>query len=1026
MYMKDRLCRLSKAGKASIRALCLLTACGLTYSCSDEYKLDDSAPNWLGSSIYATLQSEGNFKNFVKLINDAGQKEVLSRTGSKTLFVATDDAFEEFYAKNATLPETDYWCNATSYDAMTEQQKKILLSSSMLDNPYQLEMMTSLLQNGSLLKGRVLRRPTSSLPVDFVRHYDGSVLPKFANEDLKDYWKDFREEGIYMALDNTSTMMTTFIADQMTQNGITDDDFYRLTKQQRVKSDVHVFDSKVVRQNITCQNGYINVMDRVVLPPSNMAEVIRTNGRTNIFSHMLERFSAPFYNSKLTELYKISHPEFTGKIYEKRYFSENAHSGTVADGYEFALSSGTLALGVDPDRQPVGEGAFLKYDPGWNEYIEKNVNAQTNMGAIFVPNDDAMKAYFGVGGSGYNLITTYGKYPFDEEHLLDNIDCIPTKTMNALVNNLMMTNFVSSVPSKFGDVKDSALDKLFGDNDPANTGKEMLEETILANNGAIYILKEVISPADYVSVMAPAYVSKDCNVFTWAVYNGTNGSNKIYSQFYTFLRAMNTQFSLFIPNDDALQYYYDPVSFSTNSATLTHIVPRVIQFRYTGKSGNNAVEATAFRYDPLTGTIMEELSDQNNQIDIDQIANRMIDIMESHTIIHEAGETLLNGNEFFMAKNGAPVQVLFSGGKPGVTGNTVTGVRGGFQMENYEQFETDLEVDETTGDYHGVTKCDVLPDKTFQQKNGWSYMIDAPIVSATRSVYDILKGTEGEDNPYSEFFELCNVNDEVIKELMDIDVSKLKDDALQREYNKYRIFATLDNFDYRVSFFNSYNYTIYVPTNDQILDAINNKKLPTWDDLDEEVKEMLNRYDETRDEVEYEKTKARLRKRMNCLLKFVKCHFQDASVYANTLPQAATAYETSALNDGGKFYRLRAETVANNNGSTDIKVCRILESNETKAEQGSSSVPTEVWATSHGLRTNVFARDIDFSKKRNTASTYKTTTISASSYTVIHQIDKALYPFLTRNAEGKYDPDGDLSYLWADDDTNIDTSNLTY
>lgn len=1027
MYMKDRLSRLSRAGKVGIRTLCLLTTCGLAYSCADEYALDDSTPNWLGTSIYATLQNGKGFGEFLKLIKDTGQKDILSRTGSKTLFVAKDDAFQQFYAENAQRPSHDFWSNATSYENLTDQQKNLLMSAAMLDNPYLTEMLTSKMVGGTLMKGRIMRRNTSSQPIDYVQHYDPVTIPKFANEELKDYWKDFHETGLYMVTDNTETMMTTFIAEQMAQNNITDEDFHYLTGHQRVKSDVHIFDSKIIKQNITCQNGYINVMDRVITPRDNMAEIIRTNGETNIFSHMLERFSAPYYNSVLTDNYKLLHPEFTEKIYEKRYFAQRAHAGTKGMGYDYDLANNSIALGKDPDGETLGEGAFLKYDPGWNGYSENNVDADMNMGAMFVPNDEAMVKYFREGGEGYNLIETYGKYkPFvfdDEGHenLLKNLDCVPTKTLNALINNLMMANFIASVPSKFPDVKDSALDNLFGNED----GKEKLVKTLLANNGAVYILNEVISPADYVSVMAPAYVSLDCNIFTWAVYNGTNGYNNISLQYYTFLRAMGSTFSLLIPNDEALQYYYDPVSMYHNSALDGSFVPRLIKFNYTGKSGNSVIEAAAYEYDPLTGTVGEELTDQNNQIDLSNvIASRMSDIMESHTIIHEVEEEatgLLSGNKYYKAKNGAPVEVILD-----QSGSQVVGFRGGFQIENYEQFG-DKETEEATGNYRGLTKVNVNTEKTKRQKNGWSYMVDAPIVAATRSVYDVLKGNEGEDNPYEEFFNLCEMDIDVLEELVDLGLKpNATDDEKKRAYNKYRIFATSDDLDWYVGFFNSYNYTIFIPTNDQVLDAINNKKLPTWDELHDEVDQMLEDFNTTQDQEAYDKTKARLRRKMDCLLKFIKCHFQDVSIYANTLPQEAKSYETSALNDNNKFHRLQTEAFDNGKGSTDIKVGRILEEAEAKiAGIQAGTVPSYGWAETTGLRTNVFARDAQYDTTRKKG--IKTNRITTSSYAVIHQINKALYPYLLRDAEGNYDPvNGDLSYLWADDDSNTNTENLSF
>ena len=102
--------------------VCLLAACGLMYACKDEFTLDDEKPSWLNSSIYESLQNRGNFKTYLRLLSDKDVNsanarplsEVLSRTGSKTVFVANDEAWQKFFEHNATLPEANPWHSATS------------------------------------------------------------------------------------------------------------------------------------------------------------------------------------------------------------------------------------------------------------------------------------------------------------------------------------------------------------------------------------------------------------------------------------------------------------------------------------------------------------------------------------------------------------------------------------------------------------------------------------------------------------------------------------------------------------------------------------------------------------------------------------------------------------------------------------------------------------------------------------------------------------------------------------------------
>ena len=294
--MKNRLFRFSKK---LFGAVGLLMIGALVYSCSDDYDLPDKTPGWLGSSIYDYLknptQGTSTYTNTVRLIDDLDFATVLSKTGSKTLFVADDDAFAEFYKKND-------W-GVTCYEDLSLQQKKLLLHTAMLDNPYLLEMLPNLTSSGQNSNGSYLdlntcmRRPTSLQITDSISFFNWSnpAIPTTYNSSEKDYWTRFREQskgGLYMANDGTEPMMIHWINGQMEEQGITDEDFEIIAGRPREKNDVFIYGAKILEQDITCQNGYINRLDRVLLAPTNMAEMIRTNGRTSLYSHLLDRFSA--------------------------------------------------------------------------------------------------------------------------------------------------------------------------------------------------------------------------------------------------------------------------------------------------------------------------------------------------------------------------------------------------------------------------------------------------------------------------------------------------------------------------------------------------------------------------------------------------------------------------------------------------------------------------------------------------------------------------------------------------------------
>ena len=111
---------------------------GVTLTSCKEYDLDERSPEGWGNSIYSWLDEQGNYTNTVRMINDLNYQEVLGKTGSKTLFVADDAAYERFYNNKNNV------FGVSRYEDLTESQKKMLLFGNMLDNSIQLNSLSTI------------------------------------------------------------------------------------------------------------------------------------------------------------------------------------------------------------------------------------------------------------------------------------------------------------------------------------------------------------------------------------------------------------------------------------------------------------------------------------------------------------------------------------------------------------------------------------------------------------------------------------------------------------------------------------------------------------------------------------------------------------------------------------------------------------------------------------------------------------------------------------------------------------------
>ena len=1050
--------RLSKWCRYSSRVVYLLAACGLMYACKDDFILDDEKPSWLNSSIYESLEQKGNFRTYLRLladkdVNPEGLRpltDVLSRTGSKTVFVANDSAWDAFFAANAKLPERNPWHYATSYENLSQAQKKLLIHTSMLNNAIVMENLASSQSSGtsSPVRGEYMRRYTDIESTDSITYVASSDLPFSYSETEKDYWERFREEnggkGIYLAIDSTVPMMLHFTSEHMSRNSVKDEDFAYFMNRPRNTSDVHIYDALLKEKDGVCENGYVNVTEKPLCPLTNMAEAIRTNGKTNIFSHILDRYSAPFYCNRLTEAYKVLHPEFTDSIFTKRYFSKNNFSvkaGYVRDGSLFEPAPKGAYQPYNPYKDPKSSDAIpaLKFDPGWNGYYDE-VDVRKDMAAIFVPSDEQMWHYF--QNAGEDLIRahyahegTKDEIPFVRattvDELYKQIDCIPVGVIDALVNNSMQRTFVGSVPSKWSKLTDDAMEPLFDNVDEAIAA---LDTSLVTNNGIVYIIDKTCIPADYRAVTAPAKISESNKIMRAAIYDNFMNLN-----YYAYLKAMQSKFTFLLPSDSALAYYYDPASMKSRQ-------PRAIKFIHQG--GATPVKLEFHKYycpynknDGPVGTMEAKALAGTTDYTKDEIVNRLKDILESHTIVHDGTNPMTHEDqkyyniplttpldEYYLSKNGNAVKVVRD------ENDSVIAVKGGFQIENERYFAKEG-LDPETAE-RGALICKLT--KTRNVDNGHTYVINSPIVPTYRSVYSIFTndydwyGEAAGETPYSMFYDLCRADgyeSEIIHCGLVDERQYTSPTQRKSALKKFMIFMADNGLDYNVQFFNNYRYTVFVPSNEAVMDAIEHG-LPTWDDIREDFQshckpemEEVEREDGTielvvkldddgnivyTDSLQTYEDSIRIAAKITYLTNFVRYHFADNSVFADKteLGRSGNRGEEMVTSSYDKelelFCKLHVDRVSNGLG-TDLRVCDDVtwKANGNRMDGAVAPLVTITESEDGQDLRNVLARDVSCSKSPIKAQ-MKGITINSSSAAVIHSIPGYLN-HTALDAEGRHD-----------------------
>lgn len=986
MRMKNRFFR---TGKTLLAAVCLLSMCGVTYSCSDDYDLDETSPSFLGASIYDELKNrtDRKFTYVIRLIDDLDYTDVMSKTGSKTLFVADDEAYERFFA---TTEWTDGNGNPVrSYDQLSTSQKRWLLNGSMLNNAYVLEMMTTI---QGPIQNLCLRQLSAIAATDSVPYFRWDELPNNLNEGIasdgsstakdKRFWDRFRTQaygGMYLALDKTEPMLTHFLQAQLNEKNIEPSDisfilgFDGTSKEWNDQSNrSFVYTAEITEPDVTCLNGYYHVLDTVLVTPSNMAEMIRLNGTrekynsdptssTMLFSQMLDRFSVPYYDATLTEEYKALHTITADSIFQKLYISQRNQTGSP--------------ITTDPDGEPLTGYASLSYDPGWNTYYVNSSTKEQDMAAMFAPTDQAMMDYF-LDGGGAAMIETYGTRPNTKENLEFNLYQIPLDIVQKLVANLMKESFNATVPSKYRTIMNSAQDQMFAVADYPSVAdyKAGIKKVMLANNGVVYVLKSVITPPDYAAVSYPILASKNTRVMNSVIHADDNYLRANYADaplrkyYSTYLTAMQSNFTLFAPTDEGLSNfgYIDPMSFASgNSANYRYwtmayaeittegskqINVRTDGYAYTRGQAMNP--ATDFKLG--TGYVSQANDNLDNATWGPTKKQMLTDMVDHHIIVHDDSEPSgIDGSKrYYIARSGAPVYVKTFGTDMSIGQGMV--VDGGLQL----QFNSD---NAEGNDFD----CTVTSGYDLSQGygNGHTFFLDRPLQATLNNVYQILEANEA----YSEFFEACRVLNGSESSLMEtiFRTEDMDDSDWNTQQQKYNIFAvngsdqslggrlTANNTNL-VRFFNNYRYTIFVPDNEAMQEAYA-KGLPTLEQIQQFVDHSLV------DEVLPDAAKAQAQAMVTCLVNFLKYHFCDLTYFADIYEDNDFSETQSACSEeNGNFVTLGIKHV---NGGLQVR--------DQRNEVLSAQAPV-----------NQLARDYELNAEGNAARS-----INSSSYVAIHGLD---------------------------------------
>ncbi len=942
-------------------------------SCSKDYVVPEGElPSWLGESIYKELQQhsqlEGTFNTYCKLIDDLGYKEVLSKTGSKTIFPANDEAFERFFAGGNNK------FGASSYEELTHSQKAELLFSTMLDNAILVGTLSNK-QNaaGNMLQGQLVKHGTNMRLSYAVTPFYAKDMP--ANNKYFSRFQTGERNSMLAVFDNTVAPMVHFTGEYMLNNNMTitgsESDFKVLTGHEYSDGDAYIFDRKVIKSDVVCQNGYIHQLDEVLVNPGNMAEILRAGDDTKYISRMLDYYAFPEADMTLTEQYNESESANQDTVFAIRYLSKNSQRAKLAQ----------------PVRgMTVADNQLLDFDPGWNYYNPTlkggSSDDDAEIAAFLAPDDKAVEEYF-LKEAAY-ILKNLGVPSLDitAANLNAHLDAVynnDPSIFSSILNNVMKPYLTKTVPSTFSTVQNDAFEFLDVTKNDINLKGDGNYDVTIANNGVIYKMNKLFGPKLYNSVLGPASVYKDMRTMGEMLndHQATAGvASKLGADMYYYLLSMKARYGIFVPTDNETQFIViDPTSVKDDDGL------KGLRFRFDPTADGSfhvLVKKYIYQSGPYNelSSYVEAAGAQDINIETGIFNSQIKDLLDYCTVVladsTETGKGSpkygLYGNKFYKTKHGGAIIV---------NGNKVAG---GLQASDASQWST-------------ITETFDANSADAKIENGTVYRLDYPIQPTITSVMKTLTRSEFYDEnadydaaapEYDHFLNFClQFNNEDLYTFAGIISESDKEAQKNTKMKAYRIIDDNDNW----GMLSAYNYTIYAPTYEAMVKAQQTMGLPKWKD----VLAIVENWESVKDQYGFTTqadAAAYVKAQLDKMTRFVRYHTQNSSLFADRyfknfdpttgLTTPEPSFSTFCSNSLGIAQTL---TVTGGNNKLSVK----------------DAAGKVVTVNASSNMANLIARDITTTEKNDgTYGKYKT--IETSAFVTVHGIETPL----CYNSNGKY------------------------
>lgn len=804
-----------------------------------------------GSTLYDNLQALGNYTTYLRLIDSfAGiqrafkneltddERKYMGSFDTLTVFAPNDEAFDRFFAHNAW---TDEQGNAiSSYEQLSDSQKLSLIYMSYIPGFVTANSLHASKSVRGYLRLYSYDRQFNLVPY---KHTGGTDINTFPPDSYSyfDYAKELNQhivDGVWIGYgtigDHTGALAyrggTMIWNDDYWQyNGLSHDDLVFIGAADTEGSEhITIGNAHITQPNQRCKNGYLHLVDEVVVPQPNLMCALaqaRWGGKCSLASSLVQRFNYLKYDAEYSDIYNHIDSAWTVR----------------------------------------------------NSLLDRVSTTTTQTPAIILPTDEALKAF---------LLTTDNplrSFGINQNNYYTMLMSLPREVLQPFVKEWFRTSFTDVLPSRYSNMRSAKGHQLLADVTSPEAYKLAVQQVIPAADGIIVVVDAVLNAEDLRNELT--FVKLAGQVAGAALTaNDRYDGKRSTSPFSTdYQREMyNKPFTMFVPTDEGLKQYglVDPISMASNNRVSWRywsLTPDSISSNGTCQI---AVAARAYRYDynkvrntetdrPLSAMYSSNANENCANVNYGPTKRQLLtDMLDQHIVLQDVNSLLNTPRHWYLSRSGMPIYM-----KEHTNTNIV--VNGGMQIDLNEKDAAD--------------KHDCTLQFVGQNSTGTSVFIDRPMQPTTQNVYQRLQSNDA-FSMFFDCANALNGAYDLKNQLFDIETSEALNRKytifadFSGSYARYGNANTM-----LVNFFHNFNYTIFVPTNEGMRKAIA-EGLPTIESIEQFVEESLDDNGQLPDD-KREQAQARYLTLLN-FLKYHFCdksYFLEPDLESGEIEQTTTA-----------------------------------------------------------------------------------------------------------------------------------------